>query len=34
MMPEGQLLALSDEQLRDLFAYLMGNGQVALPGAQ
>jgi putative heme-binding domain-containing protein len=34
MMPEGQLLALSDEQLRDLFAYLMGNGQVALPSAQ
>ena len=34
MMPEGQLLALSDEQVRNLFAYLMGNAQVAMPGAQ
>jgi putative heme-binding domain-containing protein len=34
MMPEGQLLALSDEQVRNLFAYLMGNSQVAMPGAQ
>ncbi|MFZ4767256.1 MAG: hypothetical protein ACOYMN_20070, partial [Roseimicrobium sp.] len=33
MMPEGLVMALSDEQLRNLFAYLMGNGQVALPGA-
>ena len=31
MMPEGQLLALSDEQVRNLFAYLMGNSQVPLP---
>lgn len=34
MMPEGQLLALSDEQVRNLFAYLMGNSQVPMPGAQ
>jgi putative heme-binding domain-containing protein len=34
MMPEGQLLALNDEQVRNLFAYLMGNSQVAMPGAQ
>ncbi len=31
MMPEGQLSALSDKQIADLFAYLMGNGQVQLP---
>jgi putative heme-binding domain-containing protein len=34
LMPEGQLLALSDEQVRNLFAYLMGNSQVPMPGAQ
>ena len=34
MMPEGQLLALSDEQVRNLFAYLMGNSQVPMPAAQ
>lgn len=31
MMPEGLLLAFSDVQLRDLIAYLMHPGQVALP---
>jgi putative membrane-bound dehydrogenase-like protein len=31
MMPEGLLVALGDEQTRNLIAYLMGNGQVALP---
>jgi putative heme-binding domain-containing protein len=34
MMPEGLVMALNDEQLRNLFAYLMGTGQVALPQAQ
>ena len=34
MMPEGLVMALSDEQLRNLFAYLMGSSQVPLPGAQ
>lgn len=34
MMPEGLVTALSDEQQRNLFAYLMSSGQVALPGAQ
>ena len=31
MMPEGLLLALGEEQTRNLIAYLMSNGQVALP---
>jgi len=31
IMPEGQLQALSDKQLSDLFAYLMGSSQVPLP---
>lgn len=31
LMPEGMLPAMSEEQVRDLFAYLMGNGQVAMP---
>jgi putative heme-binding domain-containing protein len=31
MMPEGLLAALGDEKTRDLIAYLMSNGQVALP---
>jgi putative membrane-bound dehydrogenase-like protein len=31
MMPEGLLTALSDEQTRNLIAYLMTNGQVPLP---
>jgi putative heme-binding domain-containing protein len=32
IMPEGQLDALTRQQVRDLFAYLTGKGQVALPG--
>jgi putative heme-binding domain-containing protein len=31
LMPEGQLDALSAEEVRDLFAYLMSRTQVALP---
>ena len=31
LMPDGQLDALSKEQVRDLIAYLMGKGQVPLP---
>ncbi len=31
MMPEGQLDALTKEQVRDLIAYLAGKSQVALP---
>jgi putative heme-binding domain-containing protein len=31
MMPEGQLEKLSDAEVRDLFAYLAGSGQVPLP---
>ena len=34
MMPEGLVMALNDEQLRNLFAYLMGSSQVPMPGAQ
>jgi putative membrane-bound dehydrogenase-like protein len=34
MMPEGLLLALQPDQVRDLIAYLMHPTQVALPGAQ
>lgn len=34
MMPEGILNALSEADIRDLFAYLMGPGQVPLPAAQ
>ena len=30
-MPDGLLTALRDEQVRDLFAYLMGRDQVPLP---
>ena len=30
-MPEGLLTALGEENVKHLFAYLMGNGQVALP---
>ena len=32
LMPEGLLGAMTEEQVRNLFAYLMGNGQVELPG--
>jgi putative heme-binding domain-containing protein len=32
LMPDGLLAALNDEQVRDLFAYLMGRDQVPLPG--
>jgi putative heme-binding domain-containing protein len=31
LMPEGQLTKLSDEEVRDLIAYLAGPGQVPLP---
>ena len=31
MMPEGLILALKEDELRDLVAYLRGNKQVALP---
>jgi putative heme-binding domain-containing protein len=31
MMPEGQLEKLSDVDVRDLFAYLAGSGQVSMP---
>ena len=31
LMPEGQLDALSKEQVRDLIAYLSGKTQVPLP---
>jgi putative heme-binding domain-containing protein len=31
MMPEGQLEKLSNAEVRDLFAYLAGSGQVPLP---
>ena len=34
MMPEGQLDALSKEQVRDLIAYLAGKSQVAMPPEQ
>ena len=34
MMPEGQLLALQPDQVRDLIAYLMHPGQVPLPRAR
>ena len=30
-MPDGQLDALTREQVRDLIAYLSGKGQVPLP---
>ncbi len=33
LMPEGLLPAMTDEQVRNLFAYLMGSGQVDLPKA-
>lgn len=33
LMPEGLLQALSPDQVRDLFAYLMYSSQVPLPGA-
>jgi putative heme-binding domain-containing protein len=32
LMPEGMLRTLTEEQVRDLLAYLAGEGQVALPG--
>lgn len=32
LMPEGQMENLTEEQVRDLFAYLMSRSQVALPG--
>ncbi|WP_009960009.1 PVC-type heme-binding CxxCH protein [Verrucomicrobium spinosum] len=32
LMPEGLLLALTDEQVRNLMAYLTSDSQVALPG--
>tara|TARA_Y100001934_G_scaffold213965_1_gene253399 strand:+ start:231 stop:476 length:246 start_codon:yes stop_codon:yes gene_type:complete len=31
MMPEGLVLTFTDQQLRDLVAYLAGEGQVSLP---
>ena len=31
LMPEGLLPAMTEEQVKNLFAYLMGNGQVELP---
>jgi hypothetical protein len=31
MMPDGMLQNLSQRQVRELFAYLMGPGQVPLP---
>ena len=31
MMPEGLVLALKEDELRDLVAYLRGSRQVALP---
>ena len=31
LMPEGLLPAMTPEQVRDLFAYLMGSSQVDLP---
>jgi putative heme-binding domain-containing protein len=34
MMPEGILNAFGEADIRDLFAYLMGPGQVPLPAAQ
>jgi putative heme-binding domain-containing protein len=34
MMPEGLLQALSDDEVRDLLAYLRSPGQVALPAEQ
>lgn len=34
LMPEGLLQTLSDEQVRDLIAYLMSKGQVELPVGQ
>lgn len=34
LMPDNQLQPMTDEQLRDLFAYLMGRTQVPLPEAQ
>lgn len=34
LMPEGLLTFLSDEQLANLFSYLMSNGQVSLPNPQ
>ena len=34
MMPEGMLLELNDEQIRDLFLYLTGPKQVPLPPAE
>jgi len=34
MMPEGMLLELNDEQIRDLFLYLSGPKQVPLPAAE
>lgn len=33
LMPEGQLERMSDQQVRELFAYLMGPSQVPRPGA-
>ena len=32
LMPEGLLPAMTEDQVKNLFAYLMGNGQVELPG--
>jgi putative membrane-bound dehydrogenase-like protein len=34
MMPEGQLETLSDQEIRDLFAYLASSSQVPLAGAK
>ena len=33
MMPEGMLRTFTDEQVRDLLAYLAGSGQVSIPQA-
>ena len=34
MMPEGQLETLTDQEIRDLFAYLASSSQVPLAGAK
>jgi hypothetical protein len=34
LMPDGQLDALTKEQVRDLMAYLMAKQQVPLPAAK
>ena len=34
LMPEGLVEALTEQQVRDVIAYLMHRGQVPLPGAK